>query len=65
MPIYEYKCDDCGDIFEELVSTDTKAVPCPKCESSKVHKLISLISAKGISSGCTTCVPSKCSSAAT
>ena len=65
MPIYEYKCDDCGDIFEELVSSGTETVPCPKCKSPKVHKLISLISAKGISDGCTSCVPSKCSSAAT
>jgi len=65
MPIYEYKCDNCGDIFEELVSGDTEKVPCPKCKSSSVHKLISLISAMGIAGGCTTCVPAKCSSAPT
>lgn len=62
MPIYEYKCDDCDNIFEELVSGSTESVPCPKCRSTQVHKLISLISAKGIANGCTTCVPSKCSS---
>ena len=32
MPIYEYRCEACGERFEEFLSTSTKpAPPCPKC----------------------------------
>ncbi len=43
MPIYEYKCDDCGTEFEALVfsAADMMAVACKKCESPKVVKLMS------------------------
>ncbi|MBF0480386.1 MAG: zinc ribbon domain-containing protein [Desulfovibrionaceae bacterium] len=40
MPIYEYQCDECDHIFEEIVFGD-KAVPCPKCGCAKTGKLIS------------------------
>jgi len=40
MPIYEYKCDECDQVFEEIVFGD-KSVPCPKCGSGKTEKLIS------------------------
>ncbi|MCP4566526.1 MAG: zinc ribbon domain-containing protein [FCB group bacterium] len=43
MPLYEYKCGDCGNVFEELVG---KTVPdnmplCPKCGSDNCQKLFS------------------------
>lgn len=62
MPLYEYQCRNCGHKFEELVGSGEKPVPCPHCKSADTQKLISLISAKGIASGCSTCVPSSCSS---
>lgn len=62
MPIIEFKCADCGHAFEELVFSSDEAVPCPVCKSDKVDRLISLVSSKGISSGCTSCEPTKCSS---
>ncbi|MEW5736371.1 MAG: zinc ribbon domain-containing protein [Thermodesulfobacteriota bacterium] len=42
MPIYEYRCDDCGRIFEKLVlgSSDTD-VRCPKCDCREVKRLLS------------------------
>jgi putative FmdB family regulatory protein len=40
MPIYEYQCAACGQVFEEIVFGE-KAVPCPKCASGKTEKLIS------------------------
>ncbi|MEW6411221.1 MAG: zinc ribbon domain-containing protein [Candidatus Zixiibacteriota bacterium] len=49
MPLFEYKCSDCGSKFEELVSSDTK-VECPKCGSENVTKLLSTFSASGGSS---------------
>ena len=62
MPLYKYRCEECGEVFEELVIGLQDRVPCAKCQSEKVSKMVSLISAKGIATGCTTCEPSKCSS---
>ena len=41
MPMYEYRCNKCGEIFEELVSSDDEKVPCPKCGSTETEKLLS------------------------
>ena len=42
MPLYEYRCDDCGADFEEVRRiTDEHPPPCPQCESGNVHRLIS------------------------
>ncbi|MFH1686914.1 MAG: FmdB family zinc ribbon protein [bacterium] len=62
MPMIEFKCQDCGQVYEDLVFSSDEQVPCPICKSTNAHRLISLISAKGIASGCTSCVPSQCSS---
>lgn len=40
MPLFEYRCDDCGAEFEEIVRGDSKP-KCPECESSSLKKLIS------------------------
>ncbi len=52
MPIYEYKCDDCKNIFEVLATSksDTENPTCSKCSSKKVKKTISASSFR-ISSG--------------
>ena len=52
MPIYEYRCSECGEKFEKLVrlSTSTSEIECPKCRGRKVDKLISVFSAKMSSS---------------
>ena len=33
MPIYEYICDDCGQVFEEFekMEQSTQSQPCPMC----------------------------------
>jgi putative FmdB family regulatory protein len=31
MPIYEFRCSDCGERFEELVATSAPAPECPAC----------------------------------
>lgn len=42
MPIYEYRCDMCQNIFEVLTSASAaEKVLCSKCGSDKVKKLIS------------------------
>jgi len=43
MPIYEYFCQECNEIFEELIfglSKDEEIV-CPKCNKKKSERLIS------------------------
>ena len=37
MPIYEYKCTECGEKFEKLVASFRSAAEadCPKCGSTK------------------------------
>jgi len=49
MPIYEYKCDDCGECFEKLcLSADEDArFDCPHCGGSDTHKLMSCASFMG------------------
>lgn len=60
MPIYEFRCQDCGEQFEELVSATEESVPCPKCQSPKTGRIISLISSKGMNSACNSCSTSSC-----
>ena len=50
MPLFEYKCESCDNRFEELVSGDNPKVVCPKCQSEKVVKQLSVFSATGGSS---------------
>jgi putative FmdB family regulatory protein len=55
MPIYEFKCNDCGSISEILcgVGKDEKAISCTQCGSKNVIKTISApasVSVKGKSS---------------
>lgn len=41
MPIYEYRCNDCEQIFEEWQRSHTEeTVPCPVC-GSESHRIIS------------------------
>lgn len=51
MPIYEYRCEACGQRFEKLVLTidrEPEALACPQCESPDVQRLISRVA---VSSG--------------
>ena len=42
MPIYEYRCEKCGGIFEELKSMSSPAPEkCSLCGASPVHRLVS------------------------
>jgi putative FmdB family regulatory protein len=42
MPIYEYKCRQCGHRFEYLVLSSTPAAACPACKKKDLEQLISL-----------------------
>lgn len=72
MPIYEYKCGDCGKNFEYLVFGKDKP-NCPSCDSENVGKKISVCGFMSKSSGgetvkssasdssCGTCTATNCS----
>jgi len=47
VPIYEFKCDACGERFEELVAASAGAAPCPACGSTATRRLISTVSPPG------------------
>ena len=44
MPVYEYKCEKCGEKFELLVRSSDQTICCKKCGSSEVTKLVSTFS---------------------
>ena len=49
MPIYEFKCDGCGEEFERVVfASDTDPVPCPKCESVETRRMLSVFACTGL-----------------
>ena len=42
MPIYEYRCRECGGDFEKYVPTTATAVACPSCQSDRVTRKLSV-----------------------
>ena len=52
MPIYEYRCKQCGIKFEKLVklSTKTSEIECPRCGAQKAEKTVSLFGTSGSAS---------------
>ena len=57
MPMYEFRCRDCGERFEELrsLSDPNEGIECPSCSGGRVEKLFSTFAAAtgggGTSSG--------------
>ncbi|RMI06629.1 MAG: zinc ribbon domain-containing protein [Calditrichaeota bacterium] len=56
MPLFEFKCKQCGAVFEKLVfsSATNQPVKCHKCGSTETQKLLSTFAARtqgGSSSG--------------
>lgn len=61
MPIYEYRCEECGEGFELFVRSPSRQVEptCPKCGSQRVKKSVSLfgVGGTGGSASATNCSP--------
>ncbi len=65
MPLYEYRCNECGDEFEKRVSfSESDRIPaCPKCESQNTQKKLSRVISLGtLSSGTVSSSSSSCGS---
>lgn len=46
MPLFEYRCESCGTVFETLVRTAAeKPEKCPKCGGAKLVKQFSTFAA--------------------
>jgi putative FmdB family regulatory protein len=41
MPLYEYLCQDCGQVTEILVMDEEQPLQCGACQSGKLKKLLS------------------------
>jgi putative FmdB family regulatory protein len=41
VPIYEYRCAECEEQFEELVQAIAATPRCPRCDSEEVVRLFS------------------------
>jgi putative FmdB family regulatory protein len=60
MPIYEYKCPECGALFEKLClssSQGDRVQTCPACGSQKAGRVVSRVGSvrSGGEGGASTC----------
>jgi len=48
MPIYEYRCENCGTRFEKLVRSTTGSIEiaCPECGSADCKKALSMFGSR-------------------
>jgi putative FmdB family regulatory protein len=70
MPFYEYRCDECGRAFEELIRSMSAPVKvkCPSCGGKKVTQQFSVFSAQTASPSspgkkCMSCSDGSCPNA--
>jgi putative FmdB family regulatory protein len=49
MPIYEFKCESCGKVFETLIRNECEraSLSCPACNGSNLERLLSSFSSCG------------------
>jgi len=53
MPIYEYRCVNCGHIFDKFqsIGADNSSVECPKCGTPRPERLFSAFASSGSGAG--------------
>ncbi|HEB29933.1 MAG TPA: zinc ribbon domain-containing protein [Spirochaetes bacterium] len=69
MPIFEYSCKECKNIFELFVRSTSESISCPECHGEEVAKLFSTFAHRSTGStaassgaGCGTCSSRNCAS---
>jgi len=52
MPMYEYRCQECGFEFEKMMgfSQSSKLPECPQCKSKETRKQMSVFASKASAS---------------
>lgn len=57
MPIFEYRCEECGHrfdaFFRQAEDAETEELECAKCGSKRVKKMFSVIGIGGMDKGIT------------
>lgn len=62
MPIYEYRCNQCGHQFEKLIQNQNDLPDkCPECGAEGLKKLFSTFSAGAAASSTSPCADGSCS----
>jgi len=61
MPLFEFRCKNCGEIFEEWIPKRGELPPCPYCKGKEVEKIFSPVGVKGSGSPCNSCRSGSCS----
>lgn len=59
MPLFEYRCEECGALFEKLVTQADTPVSCTRCQSHRVKKQFSVFAAQ-VSDGRSNPSPDSC-----
>ncbi|MGA2989667.1 MAG: zinc ribbon domain-containing protein [Candidatus Korobacteraceae bacterium] len=59
MPIFEYRCKDCGRVFEALVM-GSKQPECPACHGRELEQMLSTFSARATTSLGPASMPAPC-----
>ena len=51
MPIYEYRCKKCNEIFEQFqsIGAGNENLLCPKCNTPRPERIFSAFSSAGVS----------------
>lgn len=60
MPIFEYKCQNCGSKFEKISYTPNAEILCKNCSSPEVEKLLSVFAVSGTSHEALSCEAGPC-----
>jgi putative FmdB family regulatory protein len=47
VPVYEFECEECGNRFEELTSSEAGSPACPACGAGRSRRLLSPVSPPG------------------
>jgi putative FmdB family regulatory protein len=62
MPIYEYRCAECGRVFSRLQSmgAGSDGVSCPDCHGTDVERLVSAFASTSTGPGPSAAPPGGC-----
>jgi len=59
MPIFEYRCRECGENFEAIVKSSEVRVACKSCGGRKVEKKLSVFAVSTSSAPTASATPAK------